>query len=106
MAERILQRCAQTPDALSIFVTPGHNCLLNVDIYDIYSVLICRWDHPPSVFHVGQYLMIKDDVNINYVTHAIISLLPTKVWWAAALHNKCLKYDEDRDDNTVFQMKL
>lgn len=85
VAGRILQWCAHTPDALLIFVTRGHNCLLNKDIYDIYSVLICRWNHPLSVFHVGHYLMIKVNININYVTHDIINLLPTKVWWVPLL---------------------
>lgn len=77
--------CTSTPDALLIFVTPGHNCLFSEDIYYIYSVLICMWDHPLSVFHVGRYLMTEDDINIKYVTHDIINLLPTKILWAPLL---------------------
>lgn len=53
--------------------------------YSIYSVLICKRDGPRSLFHVGHYLMSKDDININDVTRDIINLLPTKSLWAPLL---------------------
>lgn len=77
--------------------------------YYIYSVFICKRDHPLSVFHVGHYLMTKDDINIYYVTHDIINLLSSKILWKPLLlfcRNKYLNYDDESDDNTVFQIKL
>lgn len=71
---RVWRRCTRTE--LLIFVTPGHNCLWNEDI--LFYLFSFDLSAGPSVFHVGHHLMSKDDVNISYVTHDIINLLPTK----------------------------
>lgn len=72
------------PDAFTIFCYSRSKLPFKWEqLY--FLVLICGWDHPLLFFFFfvwGQYLMIKEDVKLNYVTHGIINLLPIKIWWA------------------------